>query len=48
MGNEIRSLGLYNVTKSIISFHKRGKNRIPPPPYKVPNFHPRNYYKTDS
>ena len=43
---EIRSLGYYNVTKSIISFDKRGKNRIPPP-YKVPNFHPRNYYKTD-
>ena len=44
---EIRSLGYYNVTKSIISFDKGGKNRIPPPPHKVPNFHPRNYYKTD-
>ena len=30
-----------------MSCDKRGENRIPPPPYKVPNLHPRNYYKTD-
>ena len=30
-----------------MSFDKRGNNRIPPPPYKVPNLYPRNYYKTD-
>ena len=42
---DIHSLGYYNVTKSIMSLDKRGNNRIPPPPYKVPNFHPYNYYK---
>ena len=42
-----RSLRYYNVTKSIISFDKIGKNRISPPHYKVPNLHPRNYCKTD-
>ena len=44
---DIRSLGYYNIRKSIMFFDKRGNNRIPPPPYKVPNIHPRNYYKTD-
>ena len=47
MGIIIRSLGYYNIRKSILFFDKRGNNRIPPPPYKVPNIHPRNYYKTD-
>ena len=27
-------------------FNKRGNNKIPPPPYKVPYIHPRNYYQT--
>ena len=26
-------------------FDKRGNDRIPPPPYRVPKFHPCNYYK---
>ena len=43
---DIRSLGYYNVRKSIMFFNKRGNNRIPPPPYKVPYIHPRNYYQT--
>ena len=43
---DIRSLGYYNVQKSIIFFDKRGNKRIPPTPYKVPKLHPRNYYKT--
>ena len=43
---DIRSLGYYNIRKSIMFFDKRGNNRIPPPPYKVPHIHPRNYYQT--
>ena len=43
---DIRSLGYYNVRKSIMFFEKRGNNRIPPPPYKVPHIHPGNYYQT--
>ena len=43
---DIRSLGHYNIRKSIMFFDKRGNNRIPPPPYKVPHIHPRNYYQT--
>ena len=43
---DIRSLRYYNVTKSIISFDKKGNSRIPPPLYKVLHLHPRNYYKT--
>ena len=43
---DIRSFGYYNVRKSIMSFDKRGNNRIPPLPYKVPKLHLRNYYKT--
>ena len=27
-------------------FDKRGNNKIPPPPYKVPYIYPRNYYQT--
>ena len=27
-------------------FDKRGNNKIPPPSYKVPYIHPRNYYQT--
>ena len=42
---DIRSLGYYNVQKSIMFFDKRGNNRIPPTPYKVPKLHPTNYYK---
>ena len=42
---DIRSLGYYNVSKSIMFFDKRGNDRIPPPPYRVPKLHPRNYYK---
>ena len=42
---DIRSLGYYNVTKSVMSFDKRGNNQIPPPPYKVPKLHSQNYYK---
>ena len=43
---DICSLGYYNVSKSILLFDKRGNDRIPPPPYKIPNLHPCNYYKT--
>ena len=43
---DICFLGYYNVTKSIMFFDKRGNTQIPPPPYKVPNLHPSNYYKT--
>ena len=43
---DIRSLGYYNVSKSIMFFDKRGNDRIPPLPYRVPKLHPRNYYKT--
>ena len=43
---DIHSLGYYNVTKSIMFFDKRGNTKIPPPPYKVPTLHPRNYFKT--
>ena len=43
---DIRSLGYYNVTKSVMFFDKRGNSQIPPPPYKVPKLHPQNYYKT--
>ena len=42
---DIRSLGYYNVSKSIVFFDKRGNDRIPPPPYRVPKLHPHNYYK---
>ena len=42
---DIRSLGYYNVTKSVMFFDKIGNYQIPPPPYKVPNLHPQNYYK---
>ena len=42
---DIRSLGCYNVSKSIMFFDKRGNDRIPPPPYRVPKLHPCNYYK---
>ena len=42
---DIRSLGYYNVSKSILLFDKRGNDRIPPPPYKVPKLHPHQYYK---
>ena len=42
---DIRSLGYYNVSKSIMFFDKRGNDRIPPPPYRVPKLHPCNYYK---
>ena len=42
---DIRSLGYYNITKYVMFFDKRGNNQIPPPPYKVPNLHPPNYYK---
>ena len=37
---------LDNVSKSILLFDKRGNDRIPPPPYKVPKLHPHQYYKT--
>ena len=43
---DICSLGYYNITKSIMFFDKRGNTKIPLPPYKVPNLHPHNYYKT--
>ena len=43
---DIRSLGYYNVSKSILLFDKRGNDRIPPPPYRVPKLHPQQYYKT--
>ena len=39
---DIRSLGYYNIRKSIMFFDKRGNNKIPPPPYKVAYIHPRN------
>ena len=42
---DIRSLGYYNVSKSIMFFDKRGNDRISPTPYRVPKLHPRNYYK---
>ena len=42
---DIRSLGYYNVSKSIMIFDKRGNDRIPSPPYRVPKLHPCNYYK---
>ena len=42
---DIRSLGYYNIRKSIMFFDKRGNNKVPPP-YKVPHLHPRNYYQT--
>ena len=42
---DIRPLGYYNITKSVMPFDKRGNNQIPPPPYKVPKLHPQNYYK---
>ena len=28
-------------------FDKRGNNKIPPHPYKVPYIHPRNYYQAE-
>ena len=43
---DIRSLGYYNIRKSIMFFDKRGNTKIPPPSYKVPHIHPRNYYQT--
>ena len=43
---DICSLGYYNVSKNILFFDKRGNNRVPPPPYKVPRLHPCNYYST--
>ena len=42
---DIRSLGYYNVTKSVMFFDKRGNNQIPPIPYKVPNLHLQNTIK---
>ena len=45
---DIRSLGYYNVSKSILLFDKRGNDRIPPPPYRVPKMHPQKYYRTGS
>ena len=45
---DIRSLGYYNVSKSILVFDKRGNDRIPPPPYRVPKLHPQQYYKAGS
>ena len=45
---DIRSLGYYNVSKSILLFNKRGNDRIPPTPYRVPKLHPQQYYKTDN
>ena len=35
-----RSLGYYNVSKSIIFFDKRGNDRIPPPHIEYPSFTP--------
>ena len=43
---DIRSLGYYNVSKVILLFDKRGNDRIPPPPYRVPKLHPQQYNKT--
>ena len=37
---DIRSIGYYNVTKSIMFFDQRGNTRIPPPPYRAPKLHP--------
>ena len=34
------------LSKSILVFDKRGNDRIPPPPYRVPKMHPQKYYKT--
>ena len=42
---DIRSLGYYNVSKSILFFDRRGNDRIPPPPCTVPELHPHDYYK---
>ena len=42
---DIRPLGYYNVSRSIMFFDKRGNDRIPPPPYRVPKLDPCNYYK---
>ena len=43
------SMGIVdNVSKSILLFDKRGNDRIPPPPYRVPKLHPHQYYKTGS
>ena len=44
---DIRSLGYYSVSKSIMFFDKRGNDRIPPPPYRVPKLHPHDYYKAN-
>ena len=41
---DIRSLGYYDVSKSMF-FDKKGNDRIPPPPYRIPKLHPHNYYK---
>ena len=43
---DIHSLGYYDITKSIMFSDKRENTKIPLPPYKVPNLHPHNYYKT--
>ena len=43
---DIRSLGYYNVSKSILLFNKRDNDRIPLLPYRIPKLHPQNYYKT--
>ena len=43
---DIKSLRYYNVTKSIISFDKKGNSRIPPPHTKYYIYTPENYYKT--
>ena len=43
---DIRSLGYYNVSKSILLFDKRGNDRIPPPPYRVTKLYLQQYYKT--
>ena len=43
---DIRSLGYYNVSKSIMFFDKRGNDRIPLPHHtEYPSFNPCNYYK---
>ena len=42
---DIRSSCYYNVCKSIMFFDKRGNDRIPPPPYRIPKLHLHNYYK---
>ena len=28
-------------------FNKRGNDKIPPPPYRIPKLHPHNYYQAD-